>query len=197
VARFLVKSHDRATTVMGCMNFHLEQPHHRSHNQHDNTIMASCSHGATKTSDADDGTTSPKKCVPCSTLDPSALLSRDQVEKALQESPELSLWKCVTKSMNNGKDVLLLSFSFVAKNFQAAMDALNAFGAIAEREQHHPDFHLTSYRTVEIHLWTHKVGGITQNDIDMAQMFTTEVKIECSPKWLKEHPQAAITSKKE
>ena len=67
-------------------------------------------------------------------------------------------------------------------------------GAIAERESHHPDFHLTNYRDVEITLWTHKLGGITENDLKLAEMLDNEVKIEYSPKWLKAHPEASTTA---
>ena len=50
----------------------------------------------------------------------------------------------------------VLVCDFTAKNFQAAMDALQAMGTIAERENHHPDFHLTNYRDVRIEIFTHK-----------------------------------------
>ena len=71
------------------------------------------------------------------------------------------------------------------------MDSLNAIGTIAERENHHPDMHLTGYRNVEIVLFTHSQGGITTNDIALARMIDDEVVIEFSPKWLKAHPEAA------
>jgi pterin-4a-carbinolamine dehydratase len=41
---------------------------------------------------------------------------------------------------------------FVAKSFKAAMDFLNLAGEVAESVGHHPDFHLTSYRNVEVNL---------------------------------------------
>lgn len=63
-------------------------------------------------------------------------------------------------------------------------------GAIAEREGHHPDFHLTSYRDVEIVLFTHKVQGITANDLQLARMLDEEVNVVYSPKWLRENPEA-------
>ena len=123
------------------------------------------------------------KCVPCSSLDTSALLSRDQVQQQLESLP---LW---TLQVNH--QTLYLSRAFVAKNFQSALDGINAMGAIAEREGHHPDFHLTQYRNVEINMWTHKLNGITQNDIDMCRMLDTEVEVVYSPKWLKEHHSEA------
>mgnify|MGYP003341152307 CR=1 FL=1 len=34
--------------------------------------------------------------------------------------------------------------------------------------QHHPDLHLESYRKVWIEIWTHAVGGLTENDFILA-----------------------------
>ena len=70
-----------------------------------------------------------------------------------------------------------LTRKYTAKNFQCAMDSLNEIGKIAERENHHPDLHLTSYRDVEIILYTHSLGGLTQNDIAVAKMIDAEVDI--------------------
>ena len=119
------------------------------------------------------------KCVPCESLDKSHLLSADQIEQDLSTMP---LWS----KNENGK----LIRKYTAKNFQCAMDSLNEIGKIAERENHHPDLHLTSYRDVEIILYTHSLGGLTQNDIAVARMIDAEVDIVYSPKWLKSHPEA-------
>jgi len=79
---------------------------------------------------------------------------------------------------------------YTARNFQAALDSINAMGAIAERENHHPDFHLTGYRNVEVVLFTHSLGGISMNDIELAKMLDADVIVDYSPKWLKSHPEA-------
>jgi 4a-hydroxytetrahydrobiopterin dehydratase len=68
-------------------------------------------------------------------------------------------------------------------------------GAIAEREGHHPDFHLTNYRDVTIEIFTHKLGGLTMNDFVLAKHLTDEVSVDYSPKWLKAHPEAQRTCK--
>ena len=91
-------------------------------------------------------------------------------------------------SLKERNGVMSLSRQFTAKNFQAGLDAVNAMAAIAEREGHHPDFHLTNYREVTISLWTHKLAGLTQNDLTLATMFDSEVNVLYSPKWLQEHP---------
>jgi hypothetical protein len=38
------------------------------------------------------------------------------------------------------------------------------------------------------------VGGVTLNDIELAKSIDEGVKIVYSPKWLKEHPEAAETA---
>ncbi|KAL7528739.1 hypothetical protein ACHAWF_002687 [Thalassiosira exigua] len=118
------------------------------------------------------------KCIPCESLDKSHLLSNDAVDGELIN---MKLW---TRAENK------LLRSYTAKNFQRAMDSLVAIGRIAERENHHPDMHLTGYRNVEIVLYTHSLGGISANDIALARMIDAEVDIDYSPKWLKSHPEA-------
>lgn len=48
---------------------------------------------------------------------------------------------------------------------------------------------------MEVVLFTHAVGGITENDLIMAELIDG-IKVAYSPKWLKEHPAAEGTSKK-
>ena len=45
-------------------------------------------------------------------------------------------------------DLSFISRTFVARNFQAALDWVVAAGAIAEKQGHHPDLHITQYRQV-------------------------------------------------
>ena len=134
-------------------------------------------------------------CVPCSSLDASAVLSAKDVDDQLQQQdapPALAVWKHHAGTAEHA--IPKLTWTFTAKNFRSALDALNAMGRIAEEENHHPDFHLTGYRNVCVELYTHSVGGITQNDIALAQRLSEQVKVVYSPKWLKEHPEAAFSS---
>ena len=52
-------------------------------------------------------------------------------------------------------------------DFAAAMRFVNAMARIAEREDHHPDF-AVHFDRVEIELWTHSVGGLSENDFILA-----------------------------
>ena len=58
--------------------------------------------------------------------------------------------------------------AFVMKSFSAGIDLITRIAAAAEEEGHHPDIHLTGYRTVRIDLSTHAIGGISMNDLIMA-----------------------------
>ena len=46
---------------------------------------------------------------------------------------------------------------------------------LAENEGHHPDLHLVGYRNAAIELWTHAIGGLSEND------FITAAKINQLP----------------
>jgi 4a-hydroxytetrahydrobiopterin dehydratase len=54
------------------------------------------------------------------------------------------------------------------ENFAAGMAFLVRVAGIAEREQHHPELHLTNYRHVAIELTTHAIGGLSENDFIVA-----------------------------
>jgi 4a-hydroxytetrahydrobiopterin dehydratase len=53
------------------------------------------------------------------------------------------------------------------KDFREALDFVNRLGEVAEREGHHPDIFLTWGR-VKVTLWTHSVGGLSENDFILA-----------------------------
>jgi 4a-hydroxytetrahydrobiopterin dehydratase len=55
-----------------------------------------------------------------------------------------------------------------ARDFNAGIDFLNLVAVLAEEEGHHPDVHLEGYRHVWIELWTHAIGGLSENDFIMA-----------------------------
>ncbi|HEY1603140.1 MAG TPA: 4a-hydroxytetrahydrobiopterin dehydratase [Pirellulales bacterium] len=54
------------------------------------------------------------------------------------------------------------------KDFAEGLAFFQRIGEVAESEGHHPDLHLTGYRDVAIELWTHAVGGLTENDFILA-----------------------------
>ena len=36
------------------------------------------------------------------------------------------------------------------------------------RDRHHPDLHLVDYKNVSIEIWTHAIGGLSENDFILA-----------------------------
>ena len=45
---------------------------------------------------------------------------------------------------------------------------VNKVGDIAEAEGHHPDIHFVNFKEVEIHLRTHAIDGVSNNDFIVA-----------------------------
>ncbi|MGH9340266.1 MAG: 4a-hydroxytetrahydrobiopterin dehydratase [Acidobacteriota bacterium] len=57
--------------------------------------------------------------------------------------------------------------SFKFSDFQTALDFVNRVAEIAEEEDHHPDIYL-AWGKVQVTLWTHKIGGLSENDFILA-----------------------------
>ena len=57
--------------------------------------------------------------------------------------------------------------TFLFANFREALDFVNAVGAVAERENHHPDLAL-GWGTATVSLHTHKINGLSENDFILA-----------------------------
>jgi 4a-hydroxytetrahydrobiopterin dehydratase len=97
-----------------------------------------------------------KKCVPCEGGVPP--LSAEEAD-ALAQSVD---------GWTVDRDATRISRTWTMKNFMAGIDFFNKVAAVAEEEGHHPDLHLEGYRKVTIVLWTHAVGGLTENDFILA-----------------------------
>jgi 4a-hydroxytetrahydrobiopterin dehydratase len=55
------------------------------------------------------------------------------------------------------------------KDFAEAMAFVNRVADAAEQANHHPDILVHGWNNVRLTLSTHSVGGLTQNDVDMAK----------------------------
>ncbi|MCY4613986.1 MAG: 4a-hydroxytetrahydrobiopterin dehydratase [Nitrospira sp.] len=53
------------------------------------------------------------------------------------------------------------------KDFAEALAFVNAVGAIAETEGHHPDLFL-AWGRCKVEIWTHKIRGLTESDFYLA-----------------------------
>jgi 4a-hydroxytetrahydrobiopterin dehydratase len=56
---------------------------------------------------------------------------------------------------------------FEFRNFAEAFAFMTKVAAVAEQQNHHPDWS-NSWNIVEISLWSHDKGAITQRDHDLA-----------------------------
>jgi len=52
-------------------------------------------------------------------------------------------------------------------DFAQALALVNRIGAVAEAEDHHPDLYL-AWGRVDVTIWTHKIGGLTESDFILA-----------------------------
>jgi 4a-hydroxytetrahydrobiopterin dehydratase len=96
-----------------------------------------------------------KRCVPCE--GGTQPLSRTEIETYLSQVG--GGWKV------EGEKTLTKQFTF--RDFVAAMKFVSSVADIAEAEGHHPDIHI-SYNKVRFDLWTHAIGGLSENDFILA-----------------------------
>jgi 4a-hydroxytetrahydrobiopterin dehydratase len=94
-----------------------------------------------------------KHCVPCEGGVPR--VEGEELEALLASVPG---WR------RNG-DRIGRRFRFA--DFRAAMAFVNAMADVAEAEGHHPDF-TVHWNVVDVEIWTHAVGGLTENDFILA-----------------------------
>ncbi|KAK9093515.1 hypothetical protein Syun_028426 [Stephania yunnanensis] len=71
-------------------------------------------------------------------------------------------------SLVNEGDTLKLNRSWKVKTFKKGLEFFQIVADIAEAEGHHPDLHLVGWNNVKIEIWTHSVGGLTENDFILA-----------------------------
>jgi len=55
-----------------------------------------------------------------------------------------------------------------------AIGFVNNIAEIAEAEGHHPNF-CVNFREVDVHIWTHAIGGLSQNDFILAAKISARV----------------------
>ena len=97
-----------------------------------------------------------KKCVPCD--GGTEACSFAQVEKQLKQLPG---WYATKHNRRIRKD-------WKVKNFLAGLEFFQAVAVVAEADEHHPDLHLEDYKNLSIEIWTHTIGGLSENDFVLA-----------------------------
>lgn len=94
-----------------------------------------------------------KKCVPCEGgVKP---FTENEANKYLKQ---IDGW-----SVANNKITKRLVF----KNFVELVKFVNKLAVLAEKEGHHPDF-TVHYNKLDFEIWTHAIGGLSENDFILA-----------------------------
>jgi 4a-hydroxytetrahydrobiopterin dehydratase len=85
------------------------------------------------------------------------LISKDDLKRVLRRVPE---WEVEGKALTR---------SFEFDDFQDAVDFVVGVSEVVADVNHHPDVNIR-YNKVTLFLTTHSKGGITDADIEVAQM---------------------------
>ena len=97
-----------------------------------------------------------RKCAACEGGVPK--LGPDEVKRLL---PAVPGWKVTADGQRIRRE-------WRVKDFVAGLDFFQLIGKVAEEEGHHPDLHLTGYRNVAVEVYTHAIGGLSENDFILA-----------------------------
>jgi 4a-hydroxytetrahydrobiopterin dehydratase len=95
-----------------------------------------------------------KRCTPCQGGVPP--LSGPALDSFRERLP---FWKVIEEHH--------LAKSFLFPDFRLALAFVDRIGALAEEEGHHPDLCL-SWGKVDVRIYTHKIGGLSENDFILA-----------------------------
>ena len=101
---------------------------------------------------------SQRKCRPC--------------EGGVEPLP-MSAAKTLLADVNGWElvDGKMLRKTVICKDFLDAVSLVHKLAPVAEAEDHHPDLHVTNYKTLTIELSTHSIGGLSENDFILAAKF--------------------------
>jgi 4a-hydroxytetrahydrobiopterin dehydratase len=91
--------------------------------------------------------------VPCDGDTPR--LNAAEVQQLL---PQVPGWQVVDQKLHK---------RFVHPDFKQAIRFVNRMAEVAEAEGHHPDF-AVHYDKVDVTIWTHAIGGLSENDFILA-----------------------------
>ncbi len=97
-----------------------------------------------------------KHCIPCESGDP-------PVSEAKEDELKVQVQNWLL--LRDGEHKLRRQFKF--KDFLSAIDFVNKVAKIADSEGHHPDIYVF-YNKVQLDLFTHAVGGLSENDFILA-----------------------------
>ena len=96
-----------------------------------------------------------KKCQPCE----GGIAPLDRAAAGILMTELAAGWRLI-----DDKKIVRV-FTFLG--FPAALAFVNQLAALAEKEGHHPDI-IINYDRVTVELWTHAIGGLSENDFILA-----------------------------
>ncbi len=99
--------------------------------------------------------TAQKKTEPASTAG-TACLTTGEIRKMTSDVPQWTLMESAIQR------------EFQFGDFRSAIEFVNRVADLSEEEDHHPDI-FVFYSKVRLVLSTHKAGGLSQKDFDMAR----------------------------
>lgn len=97
-----------------------------------------------------------KKCVPCE----GGVKPLTPGEYGAFLERELTNWRV--------REEKYLEKEYKFPDFKKSLEFINKAGALAEEEGHHPDILLYSWNHVKLTLYTHAIGGLSENDFILA-----------------------------
>jgi len=97
-----------------------------------------------------------KKCLPCE-----GGVAPYSPEEAADQLKKLPGWQLTHDGQRIRRD-------WKVKDFMEGINFFNRCAELAEAEGHHPDLHIEGYRNVSVELWTHAIGGLSENDFIVA-----------------------------
>jgi 4a-hydroxytetrahydrobiopterin dehydratase len=108
-----------------------------------------------------DDTLSAKRCKPCE--GETSPIEGEELRRLAAQVPD---WT-VTGGEGSGGGARRLERQFKFPDFRGALAFVNRVGEVAEEEGHHPDIEL-GWGRVKVILWTHSIGGLSENDFILA-----------------------------
>ena len=108
---------------------------------------------------------SEKKCIPCERDDIQPLSCEDVQTILTSSQGDIAGW-----IINDACTHLTLEKLF--PDFVTAMEFVNHVAELAETEGHHPNI-FVDYNRVILDLWTHSIGGLSENDFILVAKINT------------------------
>jgi len=103
-----------------------------------------------------------KKCIPCEAAGTPLGLS-----ECMQKTASLQGWNVIDDG-----GILKLTKRYYLPDYRSTVARVNAIAELSEAEGHHPVM-LVEFRSLTLWWWTHKIGGLHENDFIMAEACDT------------------------